>query len=273
MIQMDKLLRHRPEGCLSDLTAELYLSGELAPAEVASVESHFAGCAACDEMFDAMKNVTWRPDSTAVSAIRERVSGQGDPVVLPARIGDEPMPARLIRRLGRPSVLVLVAAAFLVLIAVPLVYRHFDERSVVREKGGAVIRVFVKTPEGSRPGDSGERLRQGDAIKFAVNPGEHRYVMVVNVEERGRVTRYHPQRGESAPIEPRRETLLPASITLDDYRGLERIFAVFSPEPLSFDEVAAAVAKAAGTGGRLDLRTVTALPLSHSQASFLISKE
>ena len=87
------------------------------------------------------------------------------------------------------------------------------------------------------------------------------------------MSRYYPRSGRSALIEPGREFILPVSITLDDYRGLERVFAVFSDEALSFEEVAAGVEKAAGPGGRLELRGAGALPLPYPQASFLISKE
>ena len=234
MNRADELLRRRPEGCLSELSAERYLAGEVDGAALKTVETHLGACAHCGAMVTAMRGVSWRAD---------------------------------------PAVLVPAAGLVLVLAAAPLVVRQMIDAGAVREKGGIGLRVFVKTADGSRPAMQGERLRAGDAIKFAVSPGGQRYVMVVNVEETGKVTRYYPRDEQSAPTDPHREAVLPTSITLDDYHGVERVYAVFSDKPLAFGDVAAAVRKAAGPSGRFDPRAVDALPLPFPQASFLISKE
>jgi len=257
MNRADELLRRRPEGCLSELSAERYLAGEVDGAALKTVETHLGACAHCGAMVTAMRGVSWR----------------ADPAVLREHLEGEPIFARLARWFARPAVLVPAAGLVLVLAAAPLVVRQMIDAGAVREKGGIGLRVFVKTADGSRPAMQGERLRAGDAIKFAVSPGGQRYVMVVNVEETGKVTRYYPRDEQSAPTDPHREAVLPTSITLDDYHGVERVYAVFSDKPLAFGDVAAAVRKAAGPSGRFDPRAVDALPLPFPQASFLISKE
>jgi hypothetical protein len=259
MGRIENMLNRRADGCLSELAAEMFLCGGLSGEKKAVAETHVRGCPQCAAMLKRMEasGGGWTPD---VALIRQRQR-----------------PAALFERLAswllRPAVLVPVAALSVVLITVPFLFHEKEQAGAVRPKGGVSMRVFVKTEGGARPGIPGEALRAGDTIKFAVSPGGHRYVMVVNLEEDGDLALYYPKEGDASIREANREIVVPASIVLDGFAGRERVFAIFSDSPLRFAEVSAAAARLSRAGGKIDLKHIEALPLDLPQASFLIMKE
>lgn len=104
---------------------------------------------------------------------------------------------------------------------------------VVAQRGG----------EGQFPVREGSVLKPGDKIRFVVNAGGAHYVLIGSKDGAGNFTVYHPYGGaESAGIE-RGQHELPGAIELDDVAGKEKLYAVFSTEPLKADEVKAMVEK------------------------------
>ncbi|MBI5526206.1 MAG: hypothetical protein HY897_07710 [Deltaproteobacteria bacterium] len=259
MGKIENMLNRRPDGCLSELAAEMFLCGGLSGDKNAAAETHLRDCPHCAAMLERMEGSVggWRPDA---GLIRRRQAPVG-------------LFERLASWLGRPAVLIPVAALSAILVAVPVLLYEKERPGAVRPKGGVSLRLFEKTEGGARPGIPGEALKAGDTIKFAVQPGGHRYVMVVNIEEGGGLALYYPKEGDGIIHETDRETVLPGSITLDDFKGRERVFAVFSDAPLRFAEVSAAAARLPRAGGTLDLEHTEALPLDLPQASVLIRKE
>ena len=71
--------------------------------------------------------------------------------------------------------------------------------------------------------------------------------------------------------------MLGASVQLDDHLGPERFFALFSPTPLAFEQVEAAIREALRDGDPADgasrLRDLKRLPLGCAQATLLIEKK
>ena len=101
------------------------------------------------------------------------------------------------------------------------------------------LRVVVRRGGEVFEAHDGDHLAAGDALRFVVArpPGEH--LLVVSVDGAGQVNVYFPYRGEgSAPVGVSRPLELPAgSIVLDRAPGPERVFAVFSAQPLAAEPV------------------------------------
>ena len=88
------------------------------------------------------------------------------------------------------------------------------------------------------PGQAGGIYHKDDRIQFSYSSGPNRYVFLVSLDERGTVSNFnHQGKATSVPIKPGSNRVLEGSIILDDSVGPERIFAVFSNQPLRFDEL------------------------------------
>jgi hypothetical protein len=144
---------------------------------------------------------------------------------------------------GRP--LQLAVAIVLLVALIPLGRALLvDEPTHNRTKGSAQLEMFVKDEAGVRKGNDGMILRSGDQIQFRYRAVGRRYLFVVSVDSRGVISPLYPDT-RSASIEVRPDGLhtLEGSVILDDAVGPERIFAVFSDEPVSYGKIEEAVAK------------------------------
>ncbi len=113
-------------------------------------------------------------------------------------------------------------------------------------KGDARIEFEVvaqRANEGQFPVKDGTVLKPGDKIRFVVNPGGAKYVLIGSKDGAGNFTVYHPYGGEKSAGIDRGEHELPGAIELDEVAGKEKLIAVFSTEPLKADEVKAMVEK------------------------------
>ncbi len=111
----------------------------------------------------------------------------------------------------------------------------------------------------------GDRLLPEDRIGFAVSTPGPGHLMIVSVDQQGRVSLFHPP----APVEGGR-TELEGSTILDESRGPERIFAVFSEGALDFSEVKSAVERGLKDSGGVE--NLKKLPLGLAQNGLLIHK-
>ena len=100
-------------------------------------------------------------------------------------------------------------------------------------KGDATWQVFANRDNKTFAVHDGAELAAGDRIRFIVTPNRARYIIVASVDGSGAATIYYPYNGiQSAPAEgPRSE--LPGSIVLDAAPGPERLYALFSDEPIA----------------------------------------
>jgi uncharacterized protein DUF4384 len=104
-------------------------------------------------------------------------------------------------------------------------------------------------------------LASGDAIRFFVEASAADHVLIGSVDGSGRATIYYPFGGrQSAALDPRRAVEIPGSIVLDGAPGPERVFAIFSRGPLSWDPVRRALVTL-GEGGPDAIRRTRELPL------------
>jgi hypothetical protein len=72
-------------------------------------------------------------------------------------------------------------------------------------------------------------------------------------------------------VEAGARVLLPGSVELDEHKGWERVFAIWSEHQLGDDVVRAAV-HAALSAGNSDIRRTTILDLPVEQMSFLLRR-
>jgi anti-sigma factor RsiW len=213
--------------------------GELAEGEAARIRGHLDGCPFCrarmGELDADEKAFLAAGDAGIASAkILERLEA---PSKLEARASG--IRALLGGKLLRP----LAVAAVLLISAVPAAILLRGEHGTRTKGGGVALEMFVNDPAvGARAARDGAILREGDQIQFRYRADGKRYVFVVSVTDRGVLSPLYPDRpGPSVEIAPAGTHVLAGSVILDDARGPERIFALFSDSPLSFDEVKASI--------------------------------
>jgi len=240
------------DSCPSALKLALSLvEGELGAGEREEIEKHLAGCERCRRRLEEL-----RSEREALFEKRPSLNLTHEPVRkswLPALAG--------------------ACAVLLVVIGVWLFAGLGDEPGGIVFKGAApALRVRVERRGHVFEGNSPLRLRPGDRIRFAYSVPEDAYLFIVNVDNEGRITPYYPARGKhSIGISRGTQVFLPGSIRLDDYLGKERIFAVFTRDPIAFEKLAAAIRTAFER--HEDVERIEALQLPSAQETVLIIKE
>jgi hypothetical protein len=148
-------------------------------------------------------------------------------------------------------------------------------------KGAAVMHVFARLggPAPQVPGAvvkvlEGSRLSAGDALRFVLDPTGLPYVLIASVDGAGQINIYYPYGGESsARVDERATVSVPHSIVLDQAPGPERLFALFSREPISARVVRQALAGTAAAGAPA-IRATRQLAIGGTvQATLLFEKE
>jgi len=124
-------------------------------------------------------------------------------------------------------------------------------------KGGAAVRVYVRRGAQVIPLDGGGTVHPGDALRFAVDPRQGRYALVVSIDGAQQISVYFPFGGEaSESIGPTREEdveadgniALPGSVELDATLGDERVWILLSDAPLAVAAVRPALERLAAGG-------------------------
>jgi hypothetical protein len=140
-----------------------------------------------------------------------------------------------------------------------------DPDLAVAFKGPIGLEVYGHRDQATFRVSDGDRLRPGDRLRFRVTTPGPGYLLILSVEEGGRVTRFYPFASDAAQSFDGRGALLEGSIALDSFLGRERVFVLFSPAPFSLREVSAAAASLAATPGGVG--RARALPVPFDQAS------
>lgn len=237
---------------LSSLTLDALAMDALPAGERATAQSHLDACATC------------RARAEELAALRSHFVTQVLPRTAPTL--RRPPAWRSAWRWWVPA---LATAAAVLLVLRPAA----PEEPAFSVKGGATLQLFAHRAERTWKVEEGEALAPGDQVRFRVDPGGLPYALVVSVDGAGQVSTYHPYGGAaSAPLPASGVAEFPGSIVLDAARGPERLFALFSREPLSFDAVAPALRELAA-GGADAIRSRTHLPVpAEAQATFLFEK-
>lgn len=243
---------------LSSLELDALALESLPPPEKERVTAHLGSCSSC------------RQRSEELGALQARFSRH----VLPRHLADtswRPSPwAPWGVLLGRLAPVLAVAGLALFLV---LPREGVPEVPDLGVKGGATLQVFVHRGERVWQAEEGEPLSAQDQVRFQVESGGLPYLLVVSIDGAGKPNIYYPFNGlTSGPVETGTPMALPYSIILDAAPGPERLYALFSREPLQATRVRAELQKI-GSGGPSAIRASSLLPIAaEEQVSFLFEK-
>lgn len=246
---------------LSAFVVDALLAGALPAAEQEAAEGHIAACARCSA------------DVAAVRALHQTFSAEVLPRTLP-KVQARAARARPAKKWALGGAALLAAAAA---IALGLYFKRpppaTPDEPYLAIKGSASLRIVAQHGGAQLEVVDGVKLAQGDAIRFVVDPDGLRYLLVASVDGEGQVTVYFPVGGkESGRVEDGHKVELPGSIVLDAARGPERVFALFSKEPIAAEPVVTGL-RAIGAGGRDAILRTRALPVpAEAQRSIVFEK-
>jgi hypothetical protein len=226
---------------------ELDALGDTAAAQV---RTHLDACAAC------------RARQAEASRLRGEFARRVLPRGLPAR-------RRWQRSLFWLALPALAAAAIVMLV---LMRHHEAAPDELGIKGDAAWQVVAKHDDRTFQVRDGDTLARGDQIRFIVVPNGAHYVMIASIDGAGTASIYVPYDGsESARIDGAKVEL-PGSIVLDDAHGPERLYAIFTAEPLAADAVKAKL-RALGSDGADAIRKGRKLDIAaRAQLSLVFEK-
>jgi hypothetical protein len=143
---------------------------------------------------------------------------------------------------------------------------------VIRVMGELVVETYCQRGDKVFLAESGQDFLAGDRLRFAYTAARPGYLMVFAVDDQGRIFPYYEEgalRGVRAEAGGR--IFLPGSVELDEHKGWERIYAVWSETQLSDDAVRTAVARGLSAAGN-DIRRLSALDLPVAQVSMLLGR-
>lgn len=229
-------------------------AGELPDPERTGVQAHVDACDRCQSVL--------RDFAGDLAAARIALPF----VALEARLERRPrLAGRLWSKLAMAIALPVAALA-----GVMLMVRAPE--SDVRVKGAA-LEYAVKTADGARDGKDGEALHPGDVIRLRYDASNRPWVLIVGVDADGAVFPYLSDGDRSAPAAAVK-AFAPGAVALDDDPRPERIFALFSSEPIGVDELKPAARDALkAVGGRVEaLRTLPLGLANVEQATLLLNK-
>jgi hypothetical protein len=122
-----------------------------------------------------------------------------------------------------------------------------------RVKGGVSLAVFVRGADGEPQVRQDGVYFPGERIQFAYSCDHRNRLVLLSIDEEGRMTTYYPAEGDSAVVVQQGQDLpLPNSIELDSYVGRELYVAFFSVRPVMAETVRGEVRERFSEAGTLD---------------------
>ncbi len=218
----------RSDSCLSDLTIDQYLAGELHETpESSKVAEHLEACAACAQVSEQFRSVETEFENDLFVAKLAKQTQK--------RLQEDASPIARSRGLWAGGSMALAAIAAFVLWS-----RAVQEEAEVgeRTKGGLGLQIAVQHPTGKiEPVLNGQTLRPDESIRFQVNAPLEGYLSIVSIDSARVVSAYVPAEGSLQRVPSGRGDWLDGAIVLDDSIGPERIFAVLCEQPKDVTEV------------------------------------
>ncbi len=112
----------------------------------------------------------------------------------------------------------------------------------------------VAGADGQRTADVAaiEALARGERLRIGYQPGDHRYLLSLSIDDRGEVTPLYPERGPSLTVPDGSHSatrFLPDSLELTG-KGTERIIVVLSDQPIDVEAARRAARAAYQKAGR-----------------------
>jgi len=143
----------------------------------------------------------------------------------------------------------------------------------IRSKGALLLETFYRRGEMVALAEDGAPFLQGDRLRFRYTLAEDGHIAIFSVDDRGQVFPFYPASALGSQLAAAgAQVMLPGSIELDGHKGWERVYAVWSPEPLPGELLRSAVAEAyAGASG--DLTKMDDLAAGAHQASLLMRRQ
>lgn len=141
-------------------------------------------------------------------------------------------------------------------------------RDYVGTKGGALGLTVYTLDDTGAPVllEDGARVPPAAALRFRVAPTQPCHLWLLSIDGTGTVSRLFPSIGDSALITS--ETTLPGGATLDGVEGPERLVAVCTRAPTSYDAVVAATHRALARR----IAKETRVPFEGLQGTILLEK-
>jgi hypothetical protein len=208
--------------CPTRYTLVRYVSGDLDEGEACTITTHVGDCTACRLELEGIE--------ANVGVYAERQAAHL--ASLKARLERESPERGWTWRRWIP--LVGAAAAAAILVALVFLWPRPPEGEV-GFKGAVSFRVVVKRGEAQDEVRDGDRLGEGDALRFVVTTDRAGHLSVFSVDQRGRVNPFYPRTSAGADPAPMRiertgRTELPGSVILDDWVGEETLMMVFAEQ-------------------------------------------
>ena len=247
---------------MSKHPSELAMEAYLLDPERSSLSGHLGGCEVCKARLARM----------------EKEGEDFRRFVLPMTL-DRVLEANAGRRRSLNAWFVAVpamaAAAALAVVVMPrLAGPEGPDPDYIGEKGGLGLVVYTSGDRGATTVPDGGKVNPSAALRFKVRPGNAKacHLWLLSVDESGQVSRIYPTQGEGG-AHIAQTTPLPGGAVLDGKTGLERLYAVCSPQPIAYGQVESAV-RASATSGSVRKGTVLAgLPKGAAQATVLLDKK
>jgi hypothetical protein len=201
---------------LSSFTLDALALGSLSPAESAAAEAHLQSCPRC------------RADRDEAAQLRQDFSAQ----VLP-RLG---VPKRARRRWSWPRLIPILALPTAAAAALVL-YMRAQGEPAIQTKGGPMLSVYARHADRVFAVRDGQSLQPADELRFVVAGAGRKYVIIASIDGGGHASIYYPFAGERSVELPAGKIELPGSVRLDETLGAERLYALFTDEPLEAADV------------------------------------
>jgi len=266
--------RARHETCLSDLTLDRLVAGEITAAdELAAIEAHLSACALCSRRRSELEAAPAQiPDREWLDKLRTAPPARRRPLILASGAIALAAVAALVL-VVRPRTLAPTAGEGAVDAPAAAGAGATERAASTRIKGSALaLDLFVRRGEQpAEPVFADVPLRAGDAIRFRVRAAEGGYLTIIGLDGDGKVSRYAPAGGGAALPFAAGERAIDGSVILDEAPGEEKVIALLCPDAGSA-EASVAAARAALVAAGAPSR-VAQLPGPCRQASASFRKE
>ncbi len=220
---------------IGELALRRRRAGEPLGADGPAIEAHATSCADCRARIRALDDEQRRFEQE-ISFDRFAAG-----VERAARGASKAKPRRPILNSWIAPMVAMAACMIAMVTFVPRPNVREPQRPATRTKGGAGIIVRVAGVDGQRNArvDSTEPLARGERLRIGYQPGDHRYLIALTIDDHGAVQALSPEQGKSLALPDGAggaTRYLPDSWELDG-AGVERIVVVLSDQPI---DVAAA---------------------------------
>ncbi len=216
-------------GHLSNQAMDLMLLSALPAAEAEAAKTHLGTCSACTTRWQALQADAQRFSQFVFPRTVEKVSSRAK-----GGFFSRFKFAVLVPLAGLAAALAVVASTG---------GGQTEDDLYVGIKGDPTLEVFAQRGGGDAFAVTKDvALKPEDRIRFVVNPAGGKYLLVVSKDGAGAISVYYPfGEQKSALVASNTKSELPGSVELDATLGTEKLFAIFSNEPVAASAVESAL--------------------------------